>query len=148
MGEVFLIILWLPAIIGMPLLPIMGLYGVVVSIPALFKDKVARWLWAISFPLIWWIGFYLYEQQELDNLNNPSVAGNEYIYAGYLTMLLIFIVGSGYSYWRFFRSLESDEEQGKGSKWSNALVYVTPVVLILGVMAWLMAGVMKGFSTT
>jgi len=39
MGEVFLTILWIPAIIGMPLLPIMGLYGVVVSIPALFEDK-------------------------------------------------------------------------------------------------------------
>ena len=148
MGEVFLTILWLPAMVGMPLLPIMGLYGIAVSIPALRKDKVARWLWGISLPLVWQVGSFLYKQQEPDNLNNPSTAGHEYIYAGYLTMMLIFIIGSGYSYWRFFRSLEVDEEQGKGSRWKNALVYITPVVLISGVMAWLMAGVMKGFSTT
>ncbi len=148
MGEFFLTILWLPAIIGMPLLPVIGLYGVVVSVPALLNDKVARWLWGISLPSIWWVSSFLYEEQEIEILNNPSVAGHEPIFAGYITLLLVFIVGSGYSYWRFFRSLEIDEEQGGGSRWKNALVYITPIVLIAGVMGWLMAGAMKGFSTT
>ena len=148
MGEFFLTLLWLPAIIGMPLLPIMGLYGLAVSIPALFIDNVARWLWGIGFPLVWWVASYLSEQQEIDNRNNPSLAGHEYIYAGYLTMLLIFIIGSGYAYWSFFRNLETDEEQGKSSRWGNVFVYITPIALIAGVAAWLMAGVMKGFSTT
>lgn len=76
--ELLAILFGVPALTGMPLLVVMGPYGFTASIPALIIDKGTRWAWMISAPFVWWVYTFLYEQQKIENRNNPSLAGDEY----------------------------------------------------------------------